>query len=215
LRDIVDSLSDAILEIRFEQIKNLVEEALEKKDPLSILNELREGLTIVGDKYNAGEYFLSELYMAAETMQRAIEVLQPHLTSMDNSMYKGKIIIGSIEGDIHDIGKNIVSTLLTASGLTVIDMGVDISASRFVEEAVKLDANVIGISALLSSTISSSGDVVKELEDRGIRNKFKVILGGTGVPSDEAICMFGVDAAVNDGAEGVKIIKSWMEEARP
>jgi len=180
-------------------------------DPLDVLGELREGLRVVGERYQEGEYFLSQLFLAAETMKNALEVLQPLLVAADRGESKGTIVIGSIEGDIHDFGKAIVSSLLTAEGFRVVDIGVDVPSERFVEEAEKADADVIGISALLSTTQSQSRDVVRDLERRGIRDRFRVILGGTGVVSEYALEHYGVDAAVNDGVEAVKIITGWLE----
>jgi methylmalonyl-CoA mutase cobalamin-binding domain/chain len=175
------------------------------------LGELREGLRVVGERYQEGEYFLSQLFLAAETMKNALEVLQPLLAAADQGESKGTIVIGSIEGDIHDFGKTIVSSLLTAEGYRIIDLGIDVPSERFAEEAEKADADVIGISALLSTTQPQSRDVVQILEKRGIRDRFRVILGGTGVVPEYALEHYGVDAAVNDGVEAVKIITEWLE----
>ena len=205
-------LMNAVIDIEYDEIAGLVTSALKAgSDPLDVLGELREGLRVVGERYQEGEYFLSQLFLAAETMKNALEVLQPLLVAADRGESKGTIVIGSIEGDIHDFGKAIVSSLLTAEGFRVVDIGVDVPSERFVEEAEKADADVIGISALLSTTQSQSRDVVRDLERRGIRDRFRVILGGTGVVSEYALEHYGVDAAVNDGVEAVKIITGWLE----
>ena len=205
-------LMNAVIDIEYDEIAGLVTSALKAgSDPLDVLGELREGLRVVGERYQEGEYFLSQLFLAAETMKNALEVLQPLLAAADRGESKGTIVIGSIEGDIHDFGKAIVSSLLTAEGFRVVDIGVDVPSERFVEEAEKTDADVIGISALLSTTQSQSRDVVRDLERRGIRDRFRVILGGTGVVSEYALEHYGVDAAVNDGVEAVKIITGWLE----
>ncbi|MHA2429026.1 MAG: cobalamin B12-binding domain-containing protein, partial [Candidatus Hermodarchaeia archaeon] len=167
------------------------------------------GLDVVGSLYHNKEYFLSELFMAGETMRVALDVLMPALTSNLEYEDAGIIVMGSIEGDVHDFGKNIAKNLLTASGFAVHDLGVDISPIKFVEEAVRVNADVIGISAILSSTQPTSAEVVAELKARGLREKIKVILGGTGV-ENRAIKEYGVDAAVNDATEGVNIIKGWL-----
>jgi 5-methyltetrahydrofolate--homocysteine methyltransferase len=124
----------------------------------------------------------------------------------------GTIVVGSIEGDIHDFGKTIVSSLLMAAGLNVVDLGVDVPAEAFVAEAEKVGADVIGVSALLSTTQPAVKKIVEKLYERGLREKYKVILGGSGVDTEKAMEEFGVDAAVNDGARGVDVITSWMEE---
>ena len=121
----------------------------------------------------------------------------------------GRIVMGSIEGDVHDFGKNIAKNLLTASGFAVYDLGVDVHPVKFVDEALRVDADVIGISAILSSTQPTSAEVVAELKARGLRDKIRVILGGTGV-AKRAIKEYGVDAAVNDATEGVNIIRGWL-----
>ena len=205
-------LMNAVIDIRYDEIAGLVRSALDSgSDPLAVLGELREGLRVVGERYQEGEYFLSQLFLAAETMKNALEVLQPLLAAADQGGSKGTIVIGSIEGDIHDFGKTIVSSLLTAEGYRIIDLGIDVPSERFAEEAEKADADVIGISALLSTTQPQSRDVVQILEKRGIRDRFRVILGGTGVVPEYALEHYGVDAAVNDGVEAVKIITGWLE----
>ena len=205
-------LMNAVIDIRYDEIAGLVTSALGAgSDPIEVLGELREGLRVVGERYQEGEYFLSQLFLAAETMKNALEVLQPLLAAADQGESKGTIVIGSIEGDIHDFGKTIVSSLLTAEGYRIIDLGIDVPSERFAEEAEKADADVIGISALLSTTQPQSRDVVQSLEERGIRDRFRVILGGTGVVPEYALEHYGVDAAVNDGVEAVKIITGWLE----
>lgn len=210
---IKDGLKQAIVDMKYDEVAGLVEDGLKAGlKPLEILDNLRDGLRIVGDKYHIGEYFLSELYMAAETMKKALEIIQPLLSDEKGGGSEGTVVIGSIQGDIHDFGKTIVSSLLAAAGFNVVDIGIDVPAPKFVDEAERVKADVIGVSALLSSTQPASKEVIEELKARGLRSKYKVILGGTGVDPEMAIKEFGVDAAVFDGSEGVRIIKSWMEE---
>jgi 5-methyltetrahydrofolate--homocysteine methyltransferase len=204
---------NAVIDIRYDEISGLVRSAINAgSDPFEVLEALREGLRIVGERYQEGEYFLSQLFLAAETMKNALEVLQPLLASADQGESKGTIVIGSIEGDIHDFGKTIVSSLLTAEGFNVIDLGIDVPSERFAEEAEKANADIIGISALLSTTQPQTRDVVQSLEERGTRDRFRIILGGTGVIPEYALEHYGVDAAVNDGVEAIKIITSWLED---
>ena len=207
-------LRQAVVDIKHDEIGNLVNNAMDLGlTPLEVLEELRAGLKVVGDRYHDGEYFLSELFMAAETVKIALDIITP-LIKGEGGSPEFTIIIGSIEGDIHDFGKTTVSSLLIASGFNVVDIGVDVPAEKFIEEAKRVDADVIGISALLSSTQPLSKKVIEELERQRLRGKFRVILGGTGVDPNIAVEEFGVDAAVNDGSEGVRIIESWMKEKR-
>jgi 5-methyltetrahydrofolate--homocysteine methyltransferase len=178
-----------------------------------VIEVLREGLKIVGDNYQNGTYFLSELYLASETMNRALNTLKPHLNPKEGDTSTGKAVIGSIQGDIHDFGKTIIASLLNAAGVEIYDIGIDVPPEKFVSEALRVDASIIGISALLSTTQPLSKEVVDILKDKGVRGKFKVILGGSGVAPAVAVERFGVDAAVNDGAEGIEIILSWIRRS--
>jgi methylmalonyl-CoA mutase cobalamin-binding domain/chain len=149
--------------------------------------------------------------MAGETMSAAMDVLTPALaaTRSEGQEAEGTVILGSIQGDVHDFGKNIAKIFLTASGFNVHDLGVDVPPSTFVDIAIDKNADVIGISAILSATQPVSREVVNELQRRGLREQFKVILGGTGV-TKRAIQEYGIDEAVNDATDGVNIIKQWL-----
>lgn len=207
-----NEFKDAIIELKYDEISDLVQSALKDgSDPIEILNSLKQGLDVVGERYHNKEYFLSELFMAGETMSAALEVLTPALaeTQSRDQETAGTVVLGSIQGDVHDFGKNIAKIFLTASGFRVHDLGVDVPPSTFVALAIDLNADVIGISAILSATQPVSQEVVDELERRGLRQQFKVILGGTGV-TKRAIQEYGVDEAVNDATDGVNIIKQWL-----
>jgi methanogenic corrinoid protein MtbC1 len=207
-----EDLEKAIVDLDYSGISGLVNEAIKSGlSPVKVLNSLKTGLEKVGELYHKREYFLSELYMAGETMSVAMNVLTPVLSKDSQTEGEGIVVLGSIRGDIHDFGKNIIKTFLTAQGFTVHDLGIDVSPIRFVEEALKVNSGVIGISAILSSTQPNSMEVVDELVKRGLREKFKVILGGTGVTS-RAVKEYGVDAAVNNATEGINIIKNWFKE---
>jgi methylmalonyl-CoA mutase cobalamin-binding domain/chain len=140
-----------------------------------------------------------------------MEVLSPALTAARSGEQEteGIVVLGSIQGDVHDFGKNIAKIFLTASGFNVHDLGVDVPPTTFVDVAIDMNADVIGISAILSATQPVSREVVNELQRRGLREQYKVILGGTGV-TDRAIKEYGVDEAVNDATDGVNIIKQWL-----
>jgi methylmalonyl-CoA mutase cobalamin-binding domain/chain len=207
-----NEFKEAIIELKYEEISDMVQSALKDSiNPLEILNSLKQGLDVVGERYHNKEYFLSELFMAGETMSAAMEILTPALaaTRSEDQDAVGTVVLGSIQGDVHDFGKNIAKIFLTASGFNVHDLGVDVPPPTFVDVAIDMNADVIGISAILSATQPVSQDVVNELQRRGIRGQFKVILGGTGV-TKRAIQEYGVDEAVNDATDGVNIIKQWL-----
>jgi methylmalonyl-CoA mutase cobalamin-binding domain/chain len=207
-----NEFKEAIIELKYDEISTMVQSALNDGcNPLEILNSLKKGLDVVGERYHNKEYFLSELFMAGETMSAAMEVLTPALaaTRSQDQDIEGTVVLGSIQGDVHDFGKNIAKIFLTASGFKVHDLGVDVSPSTFVDGAIDMNADVIGISAILSATQPVSQEVVNELQRRGLREQFKVILGGTGV-TKRAIQEYGIDEAVNDATDGVNIIKQWL-----
>lgn len=207
-----NKFKEAIIELKYDDISTMVQSALNDGcNPLKILNSLKQGLDVVGERYHNKEYFLSELFMAGETMSAAMEVLTPALaaTRSEDQEAEGTVVLGSIQGDVHDFGKNIAKIFLTASGFNVHDLGVDVPPSTFVDIAIDKNADVIGISAILSATQPVSREVVNELQRRGLREQFKVILGGTGV-TKRAIQEYGIDEAVNDATDGVNIIKQWL-----
>ena len=207
-----NEFKEAIIELKYDEISAMVQSALNDGcNPLEILNSLKQGLDVVGERYHNKEYFLSELFMAGETMSAAMEVLSPALAATRSEVQEaeGTVVLGSIQGDVHDFGKNIAKIFLTASGFNVHDLGVDVPPSTFVDDAIEMNADVIGISAILSATQPVSQEVVYELQRRGLREQFKVILGGTGV-TKRAIQEYGIDEAVNDATDGVNIIKQWL-----
>jgi len=209
-----EDFKQAIIDLQLQEIGDMVKTALNEGIlPVTILDSLKSGLDVVGDLYQNGEFFLSQLYMAGETMAAAMDELIPVLSSGSAAESAGIVVLGSILGDIHDFGKNIVKIFLTAAGFTVYDLGVDVPPEKFIEKAVAVDADFIGISAVLSTTQPTSAEVITLLKEQGHREKFKVILGGTGV-DDRAITEYGVDAAVNDATVGEQIMKQWLDETR-
>jgi len=163
----------------------------------------------VGSRFQQCQYFFSELIMAGETMKEALKNLKPLLES-SRTKAAGKIVIGTIQGDLHDIGKDIVSTLLFSAGFEVHDLGIDVPPAKFAEKAKETDANIVGVSALLSVTVPTVSEVAEALSQKGLRSKVKIIAGGAAMRPEYATKL-GIDAAVNDAVEGVKIIKDWME----
>lgn len=209
----LSKIRDCIVGLDGDNLIASIKDALKDGvNPYEILNFLRSGMEEVGRLYEKGEYFISELVYAGELMKSAMEVLQPHL-KVDQASSKASIVLGSALGDIHDIGKEIVKSLLVSAGFEVHDLGVDVPPKAFVDKAGEVNAEIIGISALLSTTTHAASEVVKLLKKAGLKGKVKVILGGAAV-RDWMVKEFGVDAAVEDAVEGVKIIKSWVEGAK-
>lgn len=212
IKEVLLEIEDAISELEADRVKRLVNDYLKKGiPPLDILSALRKGLEKVGQKFEEHKYFISELILAGEIMKNALTQLKPHIKT-EKMQIKSRIVLGTAFGDLHDIGKEVVKTLLISVGFEVYDLGVDVHPQKFVDEARKMNANIIGVSALLSTTTPIAAEVVNELKKAGLRDKVKVIVGGAAV-RDWMVKEYGVDAAVNDAVKGVNIIESWVGQA--
>jgi len=207
LEEISKSISD--LE-GINEIRRIVEKALKQGCPVAEIIEkgLKKGLDEVGARYEKGEYFLSELLYAGEIMTNLFDVLRPHMKSND-LVQKGIILLGTVRGDMHDIGKNIFGMMAQFSGFKVHDLGVDVDPKVFVEETKKISADIVGMSTLLTSTLPEVQIVLDGLKETGMRDKVKVIIGGNAVTKAFAQEV-GVDAAALDAIEGLEICKRWV-----
>lgn len=207
--EILNALREALVNMDAAKVIDLINDALHiKLDPIVIIEALRSGMDEVGRRFESGEYFISELVMSGEIMKRALEILKPYLKSDGES--KGKIVLGTIVGDLHDIGKEIIKTLLVSAGFEVHDLGVDVPPEKFVEAAKETGAKIIGISALLSTSIINTAEVTRKLREEGLRDKVKVIVGGAAA-RPWMVERYGLDAAVNDAIKGLEIIKEWAK----
>jgi 5-methyltetrahydrofolate--homocysteine methyltransferase len=194
------------------KIKRLVDEAISQNVPLTDIIEkgLRKGLEEVGRRYEAGEYFLSELLFSASLMNDAMQVLEPHLKKI-KLRKKGIIVLGTVKGDIHDIGKNIFKMFAQASGFDVYDLGVDVDVQKFIEKLEETKAKILALSALLTTTRNEMKVVIDALIQNGMKKNLKVLLGGNAVDKKFAE-EIGADAAARDAVEGVEICKRWIDE---
>lgn len=209
-KEILNRLIDCIVNLDIDGVQQACKDALAAGIPpfRAVMEGLAKGMDVVGQKYEAKEYFLAELIMAGETMKEGMTILQPHLKPGDLKV-TGKVIIGTVRGDLHDIGKNIVATLLKAAGFDTIDIGTDVPAEKFVEAVRERKPDIMGMSALLTVTMTEMETVIKELKKAGLRDKVKVIIGGAPITSDYAK-KIGADAAAKNAVEGVNICKTWM-----
>lgn len=208
--EILDKIRDSIVNLDINNIAKLCKEAIDSSIPAYkiITDGMSRGMEIVGKKYENGEYFLAELIMAGETMKEGMKIIKPYLKSSDLKR-TGKVVIGTVRGDLHDIGKNLVIMLLEGSGFSVIDLGVDVQPEKFVEAVREHEPDIVGISALLTTTMMEMEKVISALKNAGLRNKVKIIVGGAPVTKEFAE-MIGADAAARDAVEGAAICKSWM-----
>jgi len=209
---IMEEIKKAIDAIDIDRVVSLVNEAIgQKVDPYIILNDgLISGLKLIGDRFGRGEAFIPELMMGANVLKSALEVLEPHLVSeIGKKSYKGRILIGTVQADLHDLGKNLVATLLSASGYEVIDLGKNVADETFVEKVKELKPDVLGLSALLTTTLAGQQRVLKMLEKAGLRGQVKVIIGGAPVTQGWAN-EIGADGFAEDAVGAVKLVDAMM-----
>ena len=208
-KKLLAQLRDAVVDLDFEGVKKASEEALASGIPAykAVVDGMAKGMEIVGQKYEDGEYFLAELIVAGETMKEGMTVLEPHLKAGDMKS-AGKCVLGTVRGDLHDIGKNVFITLLKAANFDTIDLGVDVSSDQFVEAVKEHNPSIVAMSALLTTTMIEMGNIIKGLEEAGLRSKVKVIIGGAPITPDYAK-QIGADASARDAVEGVRTCTEW------
>ncbi len=200
-------MEKAIIEGDRDQAQALAKEAVEKKmDLIEVIEKgYVPGIQIVGEMWEKGEYFLPELITSAECMKAAMGVLQPELEKAQiSTKSKAKVVIGTVEGDIHDIGKNLVSSMLSANGFEVFDLGADVKLEKFVEMAVEKDADFICLSALLTTTMLGQKRVVEILKEKNLEGRIKVMVGGAPVNQKWADDI-GADGYAENAMAAVKI----------
>jgi len=208
----LDGCAKSVLEGDAEAAEKLAREALDKRYPLLEVIEkgFARGIREVGRLWEEGVLFLPELVMGAEAMKRGMGVLQPALAkSGDRPKSLGHVVIGTIEGDIHDIGKTLVATMLSANGFEITDLGADVPALKFVDEAEKKGAGCIAISALLTTTMSGQRRVVEELKSRSLKGTVRVMVGGAPC-SDEWAREIGADGYAGDAVAAVSLAQSLL-----
>jgi len=204
-----EKLTELIIELEVDDIADAVKEALNKdgKDPFEVLNALTKGMDEVGRRYEEKEYYLTELVLAGETMKEAFEILRPALAAADTSSQKTKIVLATVKGDNHDIGKNILGSLLLSSGFELHDLGMDVDAETIVNKVKETGAKIIALSALLTMTVEEIKVVHEALQAADLRDKVKMIVGGAPL-NMELAKKLGADDFADDAVDGVKHIKN-------
>ena len=197
---VLSDISEKLQQGRGKIVVQLIEEALnEGCDPEKILNEgLLAGMDVIGEKFRNNEIFVPEVLIAARAMNMGAQILKPHLVA-NGVAVAGKVCIGTVQGDLHDIGKNLVKMMMEGKGLEVIDLGTDVPAERFVQTAIDEKCDIICCSALLTTTMHVMDEVVKAAEAAGIRDKVKIMIGGAPV-SDDFCKQIGADIYTSDAA---------------
>lgn len=199
---------------RVKDVKKLVEEALEAgMDPKVILNEgLLEGMSIIGGKFKRNEVFVPEVLVAARAMTAGLSVLEPKLVEVGNEPV-GKAVIGTVKGDLHDIGKNLVAVMLKGAGFEVVDLGTDVETEDYIEKAEEVGADIIAMSALLTTTMPEMKEVIDALEEHGLRDKYIVMVGGAPVTANYAE-QIGADYFTADAGSAAEAAKRAVLEKK-
>ncbi|MDP1992961.1 MAG: corrinoid protein [Syntrophales bacterium] len=208
--DILKSIEEAVLKGQMDGVKPLTQQALDRKiPPNDILNKgLIKGLEKVGKLFERQEIFVPELLMAGMAMKNALAILQPLLEKSDIPPI-GKLVIGTVEGDVHDIGKNIVSMIFAGSGFQVTDLGIDVPAQKFVETVEKVKPDVLALSCLYTPTRLAMKDVMRLLKEKKLRKRVKVIIGGAPIDQNYAD-LIGADGFAPDPPSGVRKVMGWL-----
>ena len=198
-----EELLAALVDFRKEEVIEAVKSRAKRgESPVQILAECRRGMTIVGERYQKGEYFLAELMLSGEIFKGAMAILEPYLAKDGPSKPLGKVVLATLKGDIHDLGKNIVAIMLKAQGFEVHDLGVDVAPGLVVEKVRETAPDFVGFSALITTSFDSMKQAAEMLHEAGLREQFKLMIGG-GVTTSVVKDHVGADFQTTDATEGV------------
>jgi 5-methyltetrahydrofolate--homocysteine methyltransferase len=205
----LEEIKDKVIRGKFREIEALVDKAV--MDGLSLDSIINDGLIaamdVVGDRFGRGEIFVPEMLVAAKTMKSGLEILKPQLKA-DEGQFKGRIVLCTVKGDLHDIGKNLVGMMLEGAGFEVIDLGVDTNVESVLQIISEVQPNILGLSALLTTTMPEMQRVIEELGDKGLRDQVKIMIGGAPISAKFARDI-GADAFGKDAAEAVSIARGF------
>jgi methanogenic corrinoid protein MtbC1 len=204
--ELVKLLSD----LKEPEALQFVESALAKgMDPMTLLENAKEGMTIVGERFAKEEYFIPDLMFSGEILKGIVKMLEPHLKTGEKAKRLGKVIVGTVAGDIHNIGKDLVVFMLDVSGFEVLDLGIDVPAQKFVDAVKESGSKIIGLSGFLTLAFDSMKETVDAIQEAGLRNKVKIMIGGGQI--DEQVRNYtGADAYGRDAVAAVQLAKGWI-----
>jgi len=204
------NLVNALADLKEEEALKIVKDRLNaNEDPLKILEDARKGMEIVGKRFADSEYFIPDLVYSGEILKEATELVKPKLTQAADTKKLGKIVFGTVAGDIHDIGKDIVVFMLDVNGFEVIDLGVDVPVQKFIDKIKETGAPIVGLSGFLALAFDSMKETIEAIQAAGLRDKVKVMIGG-GQISEEIKKYTGADAFGKDAMAGVTLAKQWI-----
>lgn len=206
-------LAEAMANLDKDSVIDLVsKELMSEKDPLEIIEELRKGMEIIGEEFEKLERFLMDLIWAAQIFKDATELIMPLIKAKKKDVpAKGKVVIGTVKGDIHDIGKNLIMALLECAGFEVVDLGVDVASDVFVEKIREHKPQIIGMSGLLTASIDAMQETIQAIEKAGLREELRIIVGGGVVGDQWTKDKVNADAVTTSAVEGVKRAEKYVE----
>jgi len=205
-KDLVKTLAD----LEEKEALKIVEDRLSTgEDPLKILDDARRAVELVGKRFSDGEYFIPDLVYAGEILKEITDMVKPKLTKAAELKRLGKVVVGTVAGDIHDIGKDIVVFMLDVNGFEVLDLGIDVPAQKFVDAIKNTGSRVVGLSGFLTLAFQSMKDTVETIKKAGLREGVKIMIGG-GQIDDQVRSFTGADAYGKDAMEAVKLAKGWI-----
>ncbi|MBN1849436.1 MAG: cobalamin-dependent protein [Deltaproteobacteria bacterium] len=206
-----EELVQFLADLKEPEALAFVEKSLaEGTDPASLLDQAKKGMTLVGQRFADGEYFIPSLIFSGEILKGIIQRLEPHLKKSGEAEEKlGKIVVGTVAGDIHDIGKNLVVFMLDVNGFEVTDLGIDVPVDKFVDAIKETGSTVVGLSGFLTLAYDSMKETIDAIEKTGLRDKVKIMIGG-GQIDDDVKVFTGADAYGRDAMDAVKLAKGWI-----
>lgn len=209
--ELLEALSECVVEMEDEEVVDVANEYLEAGYPAfdGIMDGLVDGMNKASDLYDAEEYFVTDVLLCSDAMYAGLDVLRPHLPADDTGVEKPKVVIGVVEGDTHDIGKNLVKIMLDTAGFEMYDLGRDVPLDDFVDRAVEVGASIICMSTLMTTTMIGMKTVIDKLKERGIRDQFKIMIGGSPI-SQKYADEIGADGYSVNAVEAVKLAKRLM-----
>lgn len=209
--ELLAKLSECVVEMEEEEIVEVAKEYIDEGYPAfdGIMDGLVDGMNKASDLYDAEEYFVTDVLLCSDAMYAGLDVLRPHLPADDTGVEKPKVVIGVVEGDTHDIGKNLVKIMLDTAGFEMYDLGRDVPLDNFVDKAVEVGASIICMSTLMTTTMIGMKTVIDKLKERGIRDQFKIMVGGSPI-SQKYADEIGADGYSVNAVEAVKLAKRLM-----
>jgi len=205
IKEIVELNEANVLELLKKRLQN-------NDDPLNVMEDVKKSMKIIGDKFSNKEYFLPELIMSGEILRQIFEELGPRLKEAQSSeIKKGKVLLGTVAGDIHDIGKDVVKFMLDVNGFDVLDLGVDVSAEKFLESLKEYKPKVLALSGFLTLAYDSMKEIINKLKDSVLRDNVNIMIGG-GTVDERIVEYVGADAYGQSAVDAVNIATKWMEE---